>query len=54
VQNLIDNKGKWATRKYLENKYDFHINFLEYERQKVAIPNKWKEVLKIIIESLTT
>jgi hypothetical protein len=42
VQNLID---KWATRKYLENKYNLHINFLEYESLKAAIPSKWKDVL---------
>jgi hypothetical protein len=45
MQNLIDNEGKWATKKYLEKKYNFRINFLEYESLKSAIPTKWKKVL---------
>ena len=43
IHNLLNEQGKFADRIYLMNKYNFVVNFLEYQSVLHAIPKTWKK-----------
>jgi hypothetical protein len=45
MQDLLNEQGALANNKYLQEKYNLNIKFLEYESLMAAIPKNWKAIL---------
>jgi hypothetical protein len=43
IRDLLDNTGKWASKNFLEAKFNTTINFLEYLSLTHTIPKEWKK-----------
>ena len=46
VHHLLDQQGKFATKRYLEHKYSFTIDIMKYNSLISAIPKQWRQKIK--------
>jgi hypothetical protein len=46
IQNLLNEEGNFASKRYLENKYNFRSRQMEYEALMHSIPKRWKDKIK--------